>query len=120
MWETYMFNCCRKRRSRHRSRFLMKTSGSHQSFNTVTLQINATGEYLLLELGAVLRLRMALLFGTRHQAKKCAAQRIWEYMLGLCMEKCDFESASSLTCFGVVDPCTERCDVESLFASMEW
>ena len=78
--------------------------------------MNATGEYLLLELGAVLRLRMALLFlcwprqdaifsagsGTRHLAKKCAAQRVWEYMLGLCMEKCDFESASSLTWFGVV------------------
>ena len=31
------------------------------------------------------------------------------------MEKCDFESASSLTWFGVVDPCTERCDVEFLF-----
>ena len=53
----------------------------------MTLRINATGEYLVLELGAVLRLRMALLFlcwprqdaifsagsGTRHQAKKCAA-----------------------------------------------
>ena len=95
--------------------------------------MNATGEYLLLELGAVLRLRMALLFlcwprqdaifsagsGTRHQAKKCAAQRVWEYMLGLCMEKCDFESASSLTWFGVVGPCTESCDVEFLFVSME-
>ena len=96
--------------------------------------MNATGEYLLLELGAVLRLRMALLFlcwprqdaifsagsGTRHQAKKCAAKRIWEYMLGLCMEKRDFESASSLTWFGVVDPCTERCDVEFRIVSMEW
>ena len=54
-----------------------------------------TYEYLLLELGAVLRLRMALLFlcwprqdvifsagsGTRHQAKKCAAQRIWNTSL---------------------------------------
>ena len=57
---------------------------------------------------------------TRHQAKKCAAQRIWEYMLGLCMEKRDFESASSLTWFGVVDSCTERCDFEFLFVSMEW
>ena len=90
-------------------------SGSHQSFSTVTLRINATGEYFLLELGAVLRLRMALLFlcwppqdvifsagsGTRHQAKKCAAQRVWEYMLGLCMEKRDFKTASSLTWFDV-------------------
>ena len=110
----------------------MTMSGSHQSFNTVTLR--ATGEYFLLELGAVLRLRMALLClcwppqdaifsagsGTRHQAKKCAAQRIWDCMLGLCMEKRDFESASSLTWFGVVDPCTERCDVEFLFVSMKW
>ena len=132
MWETYMFVCCRKRRSRHRSSILMTMSGSHQSFNTVTLRINATGEYLLLVLGAVLRLRMALLFlcwprqdaifsagsGTRHQAKKCAAQRKWEY-IGLCMVKRDL-SASSLTWFGVVDPCTERCDVEFLFVSMEW
>ena len=115
MWETYVFVCCRERRSRHRSNFLMTMSGSHQSFNTVTLRINATGEYFLLELGAILRLRMALLFlcwprqdvilsagsGTRHQAKKCAAQRVWEYMLGLCMEKRDFETASSLTWFDV-------------------
>ena len=49
----------------------------------------------------VLRLRMASLFlcwlrqdvifraggRTRHQVKKCAAQRKWKYMLGLCMEK---------------------------------
>ena len=27
----------------------------------------------------------------------------------------DFESASSVTWFGVVGPCTERCDVEFLF-----
>ena len=57
---------------------------------------------------------------TRHQTKKCAAQRIWEYMFGLCMEKRDFESVSSLTWFGVVDPCTERCDVEFLFVFIEW
>ena len=36
-------------------------------------------------------------------------------MLGLCTEKCDFGPASSLTWFGVVGPCTERCDVEFLF-----
>ena len=75
--------------------------------------MNATGEYLLLELVAVLRRRMALLClcwprqdatlsagsGTRHHAKNCAAQRVWEYILGLCAEKRDFDSASSLTWF---------------------
>ena len=81
-----------------------------------------------------LRLRMASLFlcwlrqdvifraggRTRHQVKKCVAQRIFEYMLGHRMEKRDFESASSVTWFGVADPFTKRRDVEFLFVSMEW
>ena len=81
-----------------------------QSFNTVTLRINATGEYLLLELGAVLRLRMAffvtLLAATRRHLQ------CWEWYSSSSEEMCratdmgihawplvkrDFESASSLT-----------------------
>ena len=52
--------------------------------------------------------------------RQTSERRIWEYMLGLCMEKRDFESASSLTWFGVADPFTERCDVEFFFVSVEW
>ena len=54
----------------------------------MTLRINAIGEYFLLELGAVLRLRMALLF--------------------LCWPRQDAIFCAGLTCFGVVDLCTER------------
>ena len=52
---------------------------------------------------------------TRHQVKKCAARRVWEYMLGLCTEKCDVGFASSLTWLGVVGLCTKRCEGEFLF-----
>ena len=47
--------------------------------------------------------------------RKCAARRVWEYMLGPCTEKFDVGFASSLTWFGVVGLCTERRDVEFLF-----
>ena len=103
----------------------MTMSGSRQSsllFNTVTLRVTAPGEYLLPELGAG---AAHCFFAGRDKTsssdlgvelvikrRKCAARRVWEYMLGLCTEKCDFGSASSLTWFGVVGPCTERCDVE--------
>ena len=68
---------------------------------------------------------------TSHLRRKCAARRVWEYMFGHAMS--DFASsltcrclvharrdvtldfASSLTWFGDVGPCTERCDVGFCF-----
>ena len=50
--ETTEIVCCRRRRSRHRSSFLTTVSGSRQPsrlFNTVTLRVNVTCEYLLPE-----------------------------------------------------------------------
>ena len=92
--------------------------------------MNATCEYLLLVLcaGAATEDGVIVSFAGRDKTssselevelvikrRKCAARWVWEYMLGLCTEKCDVGSSSSLTSFGVVGPCTDRCDVEFLF-----
>ena len=96
----------------------------------MTLRVNATCEYLLPVLGAGAATEDGVIvsFAGRDMTSsselgvelgikrsKCAARRVWEYMLGPYTEKCDVGFASSLTWFGVVDPCTERCDVEFLF-----